>query len=138
MKKTSSFFKSNQGGWVYIDSLIAMVILVVALIALLVTYQQSTSSTVQAKTYSQATLLAQSELEKITSGEKNLHSSDLVNKEFEEEIDRVKYKVSTTWAKPSLGKAENIYQCEVKVQWRAPIAKTDSNLSMVSYFQTQL
>ena len=80
-------------------------------------------------------MLAQSELEKLTNLEQSLHSNDLLNEEVEREIDGVKYKVSTIWTKPSLEKAENIYQCEVKVQWRAPIAKTDSILSMVSYFE---
>lgn len=137
MQKKIFSLKLNQGGWIYIDSLIAMIILSVALIALLITYQQSTSSTVHAKTYSQAALLAQSELEKLTNVEENLHSNDLLNEEVEREIDGVKYKLFTIWTKPSLEQAENIYQCEVKVQWRAPIAKTDSILSMVSYFEIQ-
>ena len=127
--------KKNQEGFIYIDALIGMVILSVALVALLVNYQQSTLASVHAQSYNQAVLLAQSHFEQLTNEEDNLQATSLVNREETENVDGVEYKISTTWLKPVLENAENIYQCQVRVEWQAPAAKTGSNLSLIGYFK---
>jgi len=57
------YLNSNQHGWIFIDGLIATVIVAVTLTALAIAYRQSTVVSISAENYSKAVYLAQSTIE---------------------------------------------------------------------------
>lgn len=56
---------NNQKGWIFIDALIALTIVMVALLSLAAVYNQSISTSVYSEKYLQALNLAQSKVEEL-------------------------------------------------------------------------
>ena len=56
---------NNTRGWILVDSLMGVTILVTALLAIMVLYTQITSSTVAARDYQNATYIAQQQLDNL-------------------------------------------------------------------------
>lgn len=123
------FLKKNEKGFIFIDALIGMVILTIALTALAVAYRQLTVTTVAARDYNNAVYLAQQAAEtlKINDGKKE-------NEETEEmwtiadkttTIDKVSYEVTT-----QIADVNSLKQATITVSW----LNHSKSISIVSYY----
>ncbi len=64
-----------QRGWIFIDALIGMVIVAIALTALAVAYSQSTASSASSNNYLRAVYIAQAQLESLKRFDRQLPNS---------------------------------------------------------------
>ena len=114
-----SFLKS-QTGFIFIDALVGMVILSVALTALAVAYRQTTITTVAAKDYNNAVYLAQQSAEEL----KKNDGQKVENANWT--ISGVKYTIKT----PAPTNTELLKQVTINVSW----PKNTTGINITSYY----
>lgn len=128
----------SQHGWVYVDALIGMVILAVAMTAILLAYSRATSSASYSKSYNQAVLLAQSRMERIYNKEP-IHLTDLQSfkEPLTEELDEIQYEIETEFYFVNEAQYPNLYLCTVTVKWKEPTVARDTveSITLKSYYK---
>ncbi len=102
----------GQKGFILIDSLVGIIILTVALLAILLTYRQATITAVSAKNYNNAVYLAQQAAEELKKNDGRLNVDPKIEKsgtkfiitptpltiaEVETNTDLKPYKIMVTW-----------------------------------------
>lgn len=88
---------NNQKGFVFVDALIGMVILAVALTALALAYRQASITTVAARDYNNAVFLAQQAAEMLKENDgKTAATADWAQADKTTTINNVEYTVATT------------------------------------------
>lgn len=136
--RSKGMVSQSQRGWVYVDALIGMVILAVAMTAILLAYSRATSSASYSKSYNQAVLLAQSQLELIYNKEP-IHVADLetFKEPLKEEQDKIQYETKTDFRFVDEAQYPNLYLCTVTVEWKEPTAakNTVESVTLKSYFK---
>ncbi len=127
------FLPCVQNGFVFVDALIATVIVSIALIALIMTYTQSTKVSIAATERQTALYLAQNELESMrqlyekTAGPVTGHVNSVIhnNKTFSV--------ITTVLPRPaSVAAYDKIIPLSVTVSWN-----TNDNLSLQAYLYLQ-
>ena len=119
----------GQKGFIFIDALVGMVILTVALTALAVAYRQATITTVAAREYNNAVYLAQETAEKlkVNDGKKatTVEAADWTQFDTSTTINNVEYRVKTNTTD-----VNSLKQTKITVSW----PKNTTGISIVSYY----
>ena len=124
---------TSQKGWILIDSVIGMVILSIAIIALVVTFTQATKGTTASANRIQATYLAQQTLEKLKAQDGNSTiDPTVISPVGKYTIVSEKLTVAAITTDPNqLSKYLVPYQ--VTVSWSDTSGGTSNNVQMVGY-----
>jgi len=119
-------FLKSQKGFIFIDALVGMVILSVALTALAVAYRQTTITTVAARDYNNAVYLAQQAAEKLKENDgKKAVDAIWTIANTTTTINKVPYVVATTMAD-----VNSLKQATITVSW----LNNSKSISIVSYY----
>ena len=132
---------NNTRGWILVDSLMGITILVTALLAIMALYTQITSSTVAAKDYQNATYIAQQQLDNLRQydGTATLNACPPIPVDQPSQtIENVSYTIELTEkAKITLTEALHAKVCpyQISVRWDDPKKPgTPRSIQVVNYY----
>lgn len=122
-------FLKGQAGFIFIDALVGMVILTVALTALAVAYRQATITTVAARNYNNAVYLAQEAVEELKKNDGQLaaaFTTTLTNSKIT--INNVGYSITPSTTDLSA----TLKEVKISVSW--PNNTHSPPVELVSYY----
>ena len=131
---------NSHHGWILVDSLIGVTIVVTALLAIMVLYLQITSSTVAAKDYQNATYIAQQQLDNLRQydGTVTLNACPAIASPADQTVENVSYKIAfsaranITFTEPLSAK---VCPYQVSVSWDDPKKPgTPRSIQVVNYY----
>jgi len=130
------FFKS-QKGFIFIDALVGMVILIIALTAIISAFTQTTKATSVSTNYNQAMFLAQQTIEdiKIQDGGSQINLSSITSP-----VSRNNVAFTITATNISVTDATldaKVKPVQVTVTWNDPVSSSVRQVIIVSYYYTK-
>ena len=133
-KEQIKLFRKSQQGFILMDSIIGLVILITALVAIVAMYTQATKTTSFNRNYNNAVYIAQKSLEDIKQYENTPTIQSLpstVTHPTNPTVDGVEYTVVIT--SPVTESLTNLYPYQVTVSW--PASNPSTSINVVAYYR---
>jgi len=133
-KEQIKLFRKSQQGFILMDSIIGLVILITALVAIVAMYTQATKTTSFNRNYNNAVYIAQKSLEDIKQYENTPTIQFLpstVTHPTNPTVDGVEYTVVIT--SPVTESLTNLYPYQVTVSW--PASNPSTSINVVAYYR---
>ena len=128
---------NKQKGWIFVDSLLAMVIVSIALVALLSAFMQTTKASSVATNYNQALFLAQETIEelKIQDGRERINLPNVIPPVQRNNVIFTITAAEITVADTALN--VNVHPVRIRVSWTEPVSGIVNEVIIVNYYYTK-
>lgn len=128
------FNKINAyGGWIYIDSLVGTIVVATALVAIILTYTQTTKSSIVATNRTQALYIAQQTLEYLKHNDRSATTLDLTIPNAHPTIKGITYTVSLVQLDTRVNNDTKVIPVKVTVSWTDSVSQS-SSIDLSTYY----